>query len=95
MRACPLPEAEVLLKEMEKIDPASVKRAKTHFPIQKAEKPGAKDQSKARSNRGGPKGRLPPSELERIRMFRDCGLTGVIRDLNPICFPDYRHGEKI
>jgi hypothetical protein len=36
MRACPLPRAQELLEEMEKIDPDSVQRAKTHFPIQKA-----------------------------------------------------------
>ncbi|MCU0710613.1 MAG: hypothetical protein MUC43_01045 [Pirellula sp.] len=53
MRACPLPEAEAMLAEMEKIDPASVKRAKTHFPIPKAEKPAPKDLSKVRSIREG------------------------------------------
>ncbi|MFN7875465.1 MAG: hypothetical protein ACK5PB_09110 [Pirellula sp.] len=51
MRACPLPEAEVMLAEMEKIDPASVKRAKTHFPIPKPLKPSPNDQSKVRTNR--------------------------------------------
>jgi hypothetical protein len=50
MRACPLPEAEALLAEMEKIDPASVKRAKTHFPIPKAGKPSPNDLGKYRSN---------------------------------------------
>jgi len=50
MRACPLPEAETLLAEMEKIDPASVKRAKTHFPIPKAEKPAPKDLSVSPTN---------------------------------------------
>lgn len=49
MRACPLPEAEVMLAEMEKIDPASVKRAKTHFPIPKPIKPSPNDQSNVRS----------------------------------------------
>ena len=33
LRACPLPEAKEKLVELEKIDPASVKRAKTFFPI--------------------------------------------------------------
>lgn len=32
-RACPLPEAKERLKEMEKVDPAAVKRSKTFFPI--------------------------------------------------------------
>jgi hypothetical protein len=32
-RACPLPEAKERLQEMEKIDPAAVKRSKTFFPI--------------------------------------------------------------
>lgn len=75
MRACPLPEAEVLLKEMEKIDPASVKRAKTHFPIQKAEKPGAKDQSKARSNRGGTE-----RSIASIRVGADPDVSGLRAD---------------
>lgn len=46
MRACPLPKAEELLKKMEAIDPAAVKRAKTHFPIPKAIKPTPNDQSR-------------------------------------------------
>ena len=50
MRACPLPEAEVMLAEMEKIDPASVKRAKTHFPIPKPLKPSPNDQSKVQTD---------------------------------------------
>jgi hypothetical protein len=33
MRACPLPEAKDKIVEMEKIDPAAVKRSKTFFPI--------------------------------------------------------------
>jgi hypothetical protein len=33
LRACPLPEAKEKLIELEKIDPSSVKRAKTFFPI--------------------------------------------------------------
>ena len=33
MRACPLPEAAEALKELEKIDPDAVHRAKTFFPI--------------------------------------------------------------
>ncbi len=33
MRACPLPEAKDKIAEMEKIDPAAVKRSKTFFPI--------------------------------------------------------------
>lgn len=33
VRACPLPEAKEKLKELEKIDPAAVKRANTFFPF--------------------------------------------------------------
>ncbi|QDV47212.1 hypothetical protein Enr13x_71210 [Stieleria neptunia] len=33
MRACPLPEAEAAIEELEKIDPEAVRRAKTFFPI--------------------------------------------------------------
>jgi hypothetical protein len=33
LRACPLPEAKEKLIQLEKIDPSSVKRAKTFFPI--------------------------------------------------------------
>ena len=33
MRACPLPEAAEAMKELEKIDPDAVRRAKTFFPI--------------------------------------------------------------
>jgi hypothetical protein len=33
LRACPKPEAEGYLKELEKIDPAAVKRANTFFPF--------------------------------------------------------------
>ncbi|MCO8123612.1 hypothetical protein NHH03_17840 [Stieleria sp. TO1_6] len=33
MRACPLPEAEEAIAELEKIDPDAVRRAKTFFPV--------------------------------------------------------------
>lgn len=33
LRACPLPEAEKVIAELEKIDPDAVRRAKTFFPI--------------------------------------------------------------
>lgn len=33
LRACPLPEAEAAIEELEKIDPEAVRRAKTFFPI--------------------------------------------------------------
>ena len=33
LRACPLPEAEKAIGELEKIDPEAVRRAKTFFPI--------------------------------------------------------------
>lgn len=33
LRACPLPEAEEKIKELEKVDPAAVKRARTFFPF--------------------------------------------------------------
>jgi hypothetical protein len=33
LRACPLPEAEKAIEELEKIDPEAVRRAKTFFPI--------------------------------------------------------------
>jgi hypothetical protein len=33
LRACPLPEAQVMLTKLEKIDPNAFKRAKTFFPI--------------------------------------------------------------
>jgi len=33
LRACPLPESKDLIKELEKIDPAAVKRAHTFFPV--------------------------------------------------------------
>jgi hypothetical protein len=33
LRACPLPEAETAIQELEKIDPDAVRRAKTFFPI--------------------------------------------------------------
>ena len=33
LRTCPLPKAKKLLEECERIDPASVKRAKTFFPV--------------------------------------------------------------
>jgi hypothetical protein len=36
LRACPLPKAKALLKECEKIDPQSVKRANTFFPTPSA-----------------------------------------------------------
>ena len=35
LKACPLPEADEVLKELEKIDPASIKRANTFFSIPK------------------------------------------------------------
>jgi hypothetical protein len=31
LRACPLPEAEKYIAELEKIDPVAVKRARTYF----------------------------------------------------------------
>jgi hypothetical protein len=33
LRACPLPEAQQSIQELEKIDPAAVKRANTFFPF--------------------------------------------------------------
>jgi hypothetical protein len=33
LRACPRPEAKAYLVELEKIDPAAVKRANTFFPF--------------------------------------------------------------
>jgi len=45
LRKCPLPRAKELLKECEKIDPASVKRANTFFPGDPA--PAAPDPKKA------------------------------------------------
>lgn len=35
LKACPLPEAEEVLKELEEVDPASIKRANTFFTIPK------------------------------------------------------------
>jgi hypothetical protein len=66
MRACPLPEAEALLAEMEKIDPASVKRAKTHFPIPKAAKPSPNDLGKASQKSQG----IDPNHLPKLPQWR-------------------------
>jgi hypothetical protein len=33
LRACPLPKAETYIKELERVDPAAVKRANTFFPL--------------------------------------------------------------
>jgi hypothetical protein len=50
MRACPLPEAKEKLKELEKIDPAAVKRANTFFPFGPPKPPAdAKTSSAART----------------------------------------------
>lgn len=51
LRACPLPKAKDLLKECEKIDPASVKRANTFFPLSPTSPTPAAD--KATLNEGG------------------------------------------
>ncbi len=45
LRACPLPEAKEKLIQLEKIDPNSVKRAKTFFPIPSPAAPKKEDSS--------------------------------------------------
>ncbi|MDE0736059.1 MAG: hypothetical protein OSB47_09565 [Pirellulaceae bacterium] len=40
LRACPLPVAKERIKELEKVDPAAVKRANTFFPFGPGAKPG-------------------------------------------------------
>ncbi len=45
LRACPLPEAKEMLIKLEKIDPNSVKRAKTFFPIPSPAAPKKLDSS--------------------------------------------------
>jgi hypothetical protein len=45
LRACPLPVAKEKLAELEKIDPAAVKRASTFFPIPTPAAPGKGDSS--------------------------------------------------
>ena len=45
LRACPLPEAKEMLVKLEKIDPNSVKRAKTFFPIPSPAAPKKVDSS--------------------------------------------------
>lgn len=45
LRACPLPEAAAALKELEKVDPAAVRRANTFFPLPSAGA-GEKDDAK-------------------------------------------------
>jgi hypothetical protein len=54
LRACPLPEAKEKLIELEKIDPSSVKRAKTFFPIPTPAAPKKGETSSIR--------RIPPTE---------------------------------
>ncbi|XZE20207.1 hypothetical protein SH449x_000067 [Pirellulaceae bacterium SH449] len=69
MRACPLPEAEELLKEMEAIDPAAVKRAKTHFPIPKAIKPVPNEQSRIPLQIPGKTGETPDDSARKSSAF--------------------------
>ena len=45
LRACPLPEAKEMLIKLEKIDPNSIKRAKTFFPIPSPAAPKKLDSS--------------------------------------------------
>ena len=60
LRACPLPEAEKAIAELEKIDPEAVRRAKTFFPIpvpvrkkSSEEQPSAEETSQALPATGG------------------------------------------
>lgn len=47
LRACPLPDAKLRLKELEKIDPAAVKRANTFFPLGTPKSPTATESTQA------------------------------------------------
>lgn len=85
LRACPLPEAKEKLVELEKIDPKSVKRASTFFPIpQPASKPkaaGANDSSFSPPS-------APPAAQETpqsIPVFRlPLGARGQALALSPV-----------
>lgn len=63
LRACPLPEAEVKIKELEKIDPAAVKRARTFFPFTPSE-----DEASSNWTREGSKIAAAKVELPRIEI---------------------------
>jgi hypothetical protein len=77
LRACPKPEAEKAIAELEKIDPKAVKRAKTFFPIPRA-KPGAGESSSILPALGSPKVFAPQTSGTRYASRSLIGSQAVL-----------------
>jgi hypothetical protein len=67
LRACPLPESKKFIDELEKVDPAAVKRANTFFPFGPAaaptggEKASSNDESPVAADTQNIAGEIPPA----------------------------------
>jgi hypothetical protein len=83
LRACPLPKAKEYIKELEKVDPAAVKRANTFFPFTPAAAPAASESSSNDSPGGQPANvaSIPVSTVP-------AGTTLVADDLAPATPPE-------